>query len=143
MTDEFKQLSSTNEASKCRKRSPRALRYKNCGIIAGSEDRTRALKYGRLFAFNEYCCVGSFLGGTLVIKSFASSADAIDSPIMGSKIWVYRKEWRADIVGTAVAAVHEQSNANMANERPPDKTKLTLDVAASRHALPMRIISTK
>ena len=47
------------------------------------------------------------------------------------------------MVGTAVAAVHEHSNTNMLKERHPDSTKLADTFAASRHARPVRMISTK
>jgi hypothetical protein len=67
----------------------------------------------------------------------------LESPINGNKICVKRKEPRAGMVGTAVAAVNEHRRIKILKERQPDKTKITPCVAASRHALPIRMISTK
>jgi hypothetical protein len=67
----------------------------------------------------------------------------LESPIIGNIICVKRKEPMAGIVGIAVAAVHEHRIVNILKETHPDKTKVTPCVAASRHALPTRMISTK
>jgi hypothetical protein len=67
----------------------------------------------------------------------------LESPINGNKTCVKRKEPRAGMAGTAVAAVHEHRRVKILKERHPDKTKVTEDVAASKHALPIRMISTK
>ena len=121
----------------------------------------------------KYFTDGSFLGGTRVINSFASSVDTtgdeenkkytrlnhinqfksflysqlrmnlLESPINGNSTCVRRKEPRAGMTGTAVAAVHEHRRVKTLKERQPDKTKVTEDVAASKQALPIRMISTK
>lgn len=52
-----------------------------------------------------------------------------------------RKQPIKGIDGTTVAAVHGQSSMKMQKERWLDKVKLAEDVAASRHARPMRMIS--
>lgn len=47
------------------------------------------------------------------------------------------------MVGTEVDAVQGHKTMNKLNERHPDKTKLTPDVAASKQVRPTRIMSTK
>lgn len=74
---------------------------------------------------------------------FTLSMNLLESPIKGNKSCVKRKEPRAGMVGTAVAAVNEHRRVKILKDRQPDKTKITPCVAASRLALPIRMISTK
>lgn len=67
----------------------------------------------------------------------------LDSPIIGNKNCVKRKEPIEGIAGTAVAAVHEHRKMKMPKETQPNNTNVTPCVAASKQARPTRMISTK
>lgn len=86
-----------------------------------------------------FACARQHKGHT----SLSSSVVAIERPISSKIICVYKKDPRAGMIGTAVAAVHGQSSMNMPNERYPTNTKPTADVTASKDARPIRIICNK
>ena len=75
----------TKSKSNSHIKSLNTMRYINCGMIAGSIDFNKVLKYSRLFDLKEYLTDKSFLGGTCVMKSLASSVVTIESPTNGSK----------------------------------------------------------